>query len=237
MAKVVATIEARMGSSRLPGKVLKVAAGTPLLALMVERVRRSRYVDEVVVATTTMPGDDAIAELCQRLGIRAFRGSEDDVLGRVVEAGRSAGAETSVLLTGDCPLIDPVIVDHVVCAFLEASPHVQYASNVEVRSYPDGLDVQVLAWTTLEESSRLAHERPFREHVGWYIRRHPERYRRIDVVAPAGLANASLRLTLDSDEDYRRICRVFEALYPTKEDFSLVDVLKLLAEGESSQRP
>src|SRR4051812_29101977 len=111
VSRVVATIEARMGSSRLPGKVLMKAVDRPLLSLMVERVRRARYLDEVVVATTSAERDSVIADLCQAEGIAVFRGSEDDVLGRVVAAGRAHGAEVSVLLTGDCPLHDPFVID------------------------------------------------------------------------------------------------------------------------------
>src|SRR2546422_5760271 len=124
MGRIVATIEARMTSKRLPGKVLKPAVGRPMLELMVERARRSRYLDEVVVATTTNDTDEPVVEMCKRGGIACFRGSEDDVLQRVVDAGRAHQADVSVLLTGDCPLIDPVVIDKVVCAFVEARPHV-----------------------------------------------------------------------------------------------------------------
>lgn len=214
-----------MGSRRLPGKVLKEAVGRPLLELMVERARRSRYVDEVVVATSTAPADDAIVALCERAKIAHFRGSEEDVLGRVVAAQRHYGADTCVLLTGDCPLIDPLVVDHIVCAFLEATPLVHYASNCEVKSYPAGLDTQVVSLQTLEESSRLGLEPPYREHVGWYIRRHPDKYRRVDVVAPPGLSNPYLRITLDYPEDYERIRGIYEELYPHNPLFTTVDVL------------
>lgn len=229
--RTIATIEARMGSSRLPGKVLMPAVGRPLLSLMVERMRRARYVDEVVVATTTSSKDDAIAALCTAEAIPFFRGSEEDVLGRVVAAGREFGAEVSVLLTGDCPLNDPIVVDQHVCAFLAARPHVDYVANCEVRSYPHGLDMQILAWQTLAESATITEgqnaRRTFREHVGWYVRRHPERYRRLDVVAPPGLSNPAFRITLDYPEDYERIRAVYEALYPTNPCFSTVDVLDL----------
>lgn len=229
--RVVATIEARMGSSRLPGKVLKPAVGRPLLSLMVERVRRARYLDDVVVATTTSAKDDAIVDLCRSEAIPFFRGSEEDVLGRVVEAGRAFEAEVSVLLTGDCPLNDPLVIDQHVCAFLAAQPFVDYVANCEVRSYPHGLDMQVLAWRTLAGSADITAapgtKRSFREHVGWYVRRHPERYRRLDVLAPPGLSNPAFRITLDYPEDYERIRDVYEALYPTNPRFSTTDILAL----------
>jgi spore coat polysaccharide biosynthesis protein SpsF len=231
MPRVVATIEARMGSSRLPGKVLMPAVDRPLLSLMVERVRRARYLDEVVIATTTSSGDDVIVETCAREGIPFFRGSEEDVLGRVVAAGEAHGAQVSVLLTGDCPLHDPVVIDQHVCAFLAARPHVDYVANCEVRSYPHGLDLQVLAWRTLAESAAATAapgaRRSFREHVGWWVRRHPERYRRHDVVAPPGLSNPAFRITLDYREDYERIRDVYDALYPQDPRFTTADILEL----------
>ena len=225
MNRIVATIEARMGSSRLPGKVLKEAVGKPMLLLMVERTRRARYLDEVVVATTTNEKDEAIASLCRENNIPYFRGSEENVLERVVEAGREYKAEVSVLLTGDCPLIDPYVIDQNICAFLAAYPNVDYVANCEVRSYPHGLDVQVLTWKTLAETVEFATTEPFREHVGWYVRRHPERYRRLDIIAPPSLSNPFFRITLDYQEDYERIKAIFEELYPQNPQFTTVDIL------------
>jgi spore coat polysaccharide biosynthesis protein SpsF len=235
MTRVIATIEARMGSSRLPGKVLMKAVDRPLLSLMVERVRRARYVDEVVVATTTADRDAAIVDMCRAEGIVCFRGSEEDVLGRVVAAGREHGAEVSVLLTGDCPLHDPFVIDQHVTTFLAGRPHVDYVTNCEARSYAHGLDCQVLAWKTLAETAELtewtqpnaAGKRPFREHVGWYVRRHPERYRRFDVIAPPGLSNPYFRITLDYQEDYERIRDIYQALYPQDPRFTTSAMLAL----------
>jgi spore coat polysaccharide biosynthesis protein SpsF len=231
VTRIVATIEARMGSTRLPGKVLLEAAGRPLLAHMIERVRRARYVDEIVVATTTNGRDDAIMALCDRERVLAFRGSEEDVLGRVVAAAGHHHADICVLLTGDSPLIDPLVVDQHVVTFLAAQPHVDYVTNCEVSSYPVGLAVQVLAARTLAATAALTADHPptspFREHVGWYVRRHPERYRRLDVVAPPGLSNPHFRMTLDTPEDYRRIRTAFERLYPADPSFGTAALLEL----------
>jgi spore coat polysaccharide biosynthesis protein SpsF len=243
--RVIATIEARMGSSRLPGKVLMPAVGRPLLSLMVERVRRARYLDEVVVATTTSERDGVIAELCRAEGIAVHRGSEDDVLGRVVAAGREHRADVSVLLTGDCPLHDPLVIDQHVTAYLAARPHVDYVTNCEVRSYPHGLDCQVMAWKTLAESAELSADWPplpdgrrrFREHVGWYVRRHPERYRRLDVVAPPGLSNPYFRITLDHPADYERIREIYQTLYPSDPRFTTADMIALAQQRRWTEAP
>ena len=230
MPRIVATIEARTGSTRLPNKVLLETLSRPLLALMVDRLRRARYLDEIVIATTTATRDDAIVELGAREKVAVFRGSEDDVLGRVVGAATAHRADVCVLLTGDSPLIDPLIVDQHIVTFLSARPHVDYVTNCEVASYPVGLAVQVMTLKTLAESALLTagqNPGPFREHVGWYVRRHPERYRRLDVVAPPGLSNPHYRLTLDTAEDYRRIREVFETLYPQDPAFGTAALLEL----------
>lgn len=225
MTRIVATIEARMGSSRLPGKVLKEAVGKPMLLLMVERVRRARYLDEVVVATTDRDRDDEIVTVCEKHNISYFRGSEDNVLERVVEAGRQYQADVSVLLTGDCPLIDPYVIDQHICAFISAFPNVDCVTNCEVRSFPLGLDLIVLSWKTLAQTLQFATVEPFREHVGWYVRRHPEKYKRLDIIAPPGLSNPFFRITLDYPEDYDRIQAIFEALYPVNPEFTTIDIL------------
>src|SRR3954449_9621786 len=139
MERVVATIEARMTSSRLPGKVLLPARGRPLLELMVERLRRCRHLDEIVIATAVDASSDPLQQLAERLDIGCFRGSEDDVLARVLGAAEAYDADLIVELTGDCPLIDPALVDHVVDRFYEGGA--DYCANVLDRTYPLGFAV------------------------------------------------------------------------------------------------
>jgi spore coat polysaccharide biosynthesis protein SpsF len=206
------------------------AVGKPLLELMIERVRRSRYIDEVVVATTINANDDPIVDMCQQVGIVYFRGSEENVLERVVEAGRSQNATVSVLLTGDCPLIDPYVIDQCICAFLFSQPHIDYVTNAEVRSYPHGLDVQVIAWETLAQTLPTTDPGPFQEHVGWYVRRHAEQYKRQDIIAPPGMSNPYFRITLDYAEDYNRIVAIYSRLYPHSPDFTSADILAFASE-------
>lgn len=227
MVRIVATIEARMRSQRLPGKVLLPAAGRPLLEHMVERLSRASHLDGIVIATTTDPSCDDIEALAHRLGVLCYRGSEDDVLQRVLDAARATEADVIVETTGDCPLIDPGVVDRVVAAFLTAD--VDYCSNLLGHTYPPGMDVQVFRRVVLEEVARSTDDAVDHEHVSIYIYEHPERFRLLDV--PSGLdpSSALLRLTLDTPEDYVLIRTIIEELYPGKRSFDLADIFALVA--------
>ena len=216
-----------MTSSRLPGKVLLEAAGKPLLEHMVERLRRSRTLGEIVVATTAEASSDPIAALAQRLGIGCFRGSEDDVLGRVLGAAQAYDAELIVETTADCPLIDPNVLDLVVERFRDGD--VDYCSNTLERTYPRGLDVEVFPTAVLAEVAGLTDDPADREHVSIYIYEHPERYRLRSVVSERP-ETAELRLTVDTSDDYELIRAIFEALHPRDPAFGLDAILALLAE-------
>jgi spore coat polysaccharide biosynthesis protein SpsF len=220
------TIEARMGSSRLPGKVLKRAVGKPMLALMIERLKRVRNIDKIIVATTIKSADDPIVELAEGVGIDYYRGSEDDVLGRVLEAAQHHGIDLIVETTGDCPLIDPGTVDLVVETYLQSN--VDYCSNVLTRSYPIGMDTQVFATEILQDVAIRTNDPQDREHVSLYIYNHPELYKLKNVLSPPDLTASEWRLTLDTLEDYALIKTIFETLYPVKCDFSLADIFTLL---------
>src|SRR3954464_13192916 len=200
MERVVATIEARMTSSRLPGKVLLPALGKPLLELMVERLKRCRHLDAIVIATTEDASSDPLEELASRLGIGCFRGSEDDVLARVLGAAQAYDAELIVETTGDCPLIDPATVDLVISRFHEAG--VDYCANNLERTYPRGMDAQAFPTAVLAEVASLTDDPSDREHVSLYIYEHPERYR-LRNVASDRPESAELRLTVDTAEDYK----------------------------------
>jgi spore coat polysaccharide biosynthesis protein SpsF len=159
----VATIEARMTSSRLPGKILKGFNRKTALGRLVERARKAKLVDEVVVATTTNPQDDAVESWARKVGISIYRGSEEDVLLRVLEAARFYKADIIVELTGDCPLLDPVLIDQVIDAYLEGD--FDYVSNNKERSFARGFDVQVFSRDVLEEVNRLTDDPADHEHV------------------------------------------------------------------------
>ncbi|WP_207205300.1 cytidylyltransferase domain-containing protein [Methanolobus psychrotolerans] len=222
----MATIEARMTSTRLPGKVLKPIMGYPVLELLIERLQRSEYLDEIIVATTTNDTDEPIIALCDKLNIKYFRGSEEDVLIRVLDAAKSVSADIIVEITGDCPFVDPNIVDEYIQVFLNGD--YDYVSNTIDRSYPIGFDVQVFPVSILEEVNTLTSDPVDHEHVSIYIYEHPERYRLKNMESDEEVYWPDLAVTLDTQEDYELIGRIFEELYPHNPEFSASDVVKLL---------
>lgn len=224
--KTVATIEARMTSRRLPGKVLLPAAGRPMLAHLIERLKRVPTIDAIVVATTGNTADDPVAQLAQAEGVGCYRGSENDVMSRVLEAAESASAEVIVEITGDCPLIDPMVIDQTVRLYRHND--CDYASNVQVRSYPMGMDTQVFATSTLRRSFEMTDDPWVREHVTPHIRRNPQLFRQVTLVAPAELTWPELGLVLDEPDDYVLLRRILEHFAETKPLFDCRDVIELL---------
>jgi len=226
--RIVATIEARMTSSRLPGKVLMEAAGKPMLAHMIERLKRVPSLDGIVVATTGNATDAPVVELADRLGVGCFRGSEDDVLARVLGAARAHDVDVIVEMTGDCPLIDPALVEDCIQGYLAAG--VDYVSNVLERTYPRGMDTQVFATDILADVAARTDDPEDHEHVSLYIYNHPEIYTLKNMPGPPELTDPGLGLPLDTPEDLELIRRIFEALYPDNPAFTLADVLALLVD-------
>jgi spore coat polysaccharide biosynthesis protein SpsF len=224
--RIIATIEARMTSSRLPGKVLLQSAGKPMLAHMIERLRRVPSLSGIVVATTVNQADDPIVALANQLGVGVWRGSEDDVLARVLDAAQAYQADVIVETTGDCPLLDPEIVE--ACIDEWRSAKVDYVSNVLKRTYPIGMDTQVFKTDVLADVAKRTSDPVDHEHVSLYIYRHPKLYSLKNVAAPPELTDPDLRLTLDTKDDYLVIDSVFDALYRNKPGFCLADILEFL---------
>ncbi len=224
--RILATIEARMTSSRLPGKVLLPAAGKPLLAHMVERLRDVPTLDGIVIATTTNATDDPLVALAAELNVLSFRGSEDDVLTRVLGAARHHGADVIVETTGDCPAIDPEICEHVIQTYLNGPW--DYVSNVLEITYPIGMDVQVFSTDVLADTATRTHDPLDHEHVSLFIYRHPELYSLYNVAAPDALRAPHLEITLDTEADYQLIRTIFDKLYPENPAFRLPDILSFL---------
>lgn len=206
--RVVAIVQARMSSTRLPGKTLMSLGGRTVLANVVARLQRASRIDAVVVATTTESIDDPIVAEATRLGVPVFRGSRDDVLSRYLGAAQAHRADIVVRITADCPLIEPTVIDRVIQALLDhASP---YATNSAVRSYPRGLDVEAFTLGALEEAAAEADNPEDREHVTLYFHRHPERFRLTNVVGDEDAS--SHRWTLDTEEDLRFLQEFFAAV-------------------------
>ncbi len=215
-----------MTSSRLPGKALVSIAGKPALEHMIERVRRAKLLDDIVVATSVEATDDAIESLAERLGVVCFRGSKHDLMGRVVAAAHAAEAKILVRLTADCVAIDPAIIDLAVESYRQGDA--DYVSTHLELSYPFGMDVEVLATALLERVDGLTDDPKDREHVTWYIYNTPGFCRMKNLAAPPELSAPQYHLALDTAEDYEVLRAVFEALYPTDPEFGLGDILVLL---------
>lgn len=239
--KVVATIEARTGSSRLPAKVLRPILGEPMLGRIVERVKRSRRVDEIVVATTTLEPDLTIVDLAARYGVSSYRGSEDDLLDRLFGAVEQSRADVLVSLTGDNPFIDPQLIDDMVDLLLDgggidyvASTHMQHADCWEAeRTFPTGVSAQVLYADMVREQHREVTD-PAVRCMGLYsvYNRADGRYRRHGMDASgryAGWRHPELRMTVDTPEDFELATRVYEALYPGNPAFSTEQAIALIA--------
>ncbi len=224
--KIVAIVEARMTSNRLPGKVLLPIGGIPALELLVSRLRQSKHIDAICVATTINAADDVIVALAQKLDISFFRGSESDVLGRVLGAAQSMSADIIVEITGDCPFVDPELVDRGVEEFF--AKDLDYASNTINATYPNGFDIQVFPTAVLAEVDMLTDDPVDRTHVSYYIYMHPEKYRLHNWVADEASTGPQLRMTLDEDSDYRALLTVFDALSGENPNFSARDVVQYL---------
>ena len=214
--------QARMTSTRLPGKVLMEVNGRSLIEIQLARLARAAHADRVIVATTTNAADDPIVALAERLGAGVHRGSEHDVLARYHGAAADAGATTIVRVTADCPLIDPAVVDRVIARFAEGD--VDYASSSLVRTYPRGLDVEAFSFAALDEAHAEAVDPAEREHVTPFLYLRPERYRLANVPYEGPDASRH-RWTVDTPEDFELIRRMLEAL---PEGFTLADALALI---------
>jgi len=221
----LALIQARMGSSRFPGKVLEDLCGRPMLWHVVNRVGKARSLDKVVVATTDGAVDDPIAQFCEREGIVCFRGSEQDVLDRFYRAAEANAADVVVRITADCPLIDPAVIDKVVARFERGD--CDYASNALRYTYPDGLDTEVFSFAALERAWREARKPSEREHVTPYLR--TDGFRAVNVESELPVSPAQYRWTVDHPQDLQFVRGVYEA-FSANGDFGFQEVFDLLKE-------
>lgn len=225
---ILAILQARYSSRRLPGKVMKPLLGRPMLARQIERLRRSNCIDRLIVATSHENSDDPIGELCEKLGVDCYRGDLNDVLDRVYHAAKEFSDENScdhvIRLTADCPIADPRLIDQLVAFHLRGQ--YDYSSNCLEPTFPDGLDAEVMTFAALEEAWMEARQPDHLEHVTPFIYSQPERYKLGSFKQDDDLSD--LRWTVDEPADFAFVKRVFGALYPKNPDFGTSDLLDLL---------
>lgn len=224
--KVVASIEARVGSTRLPGKVIKEIIGKPMLELMIERVKKAHFIDEIVVATSINPRDDAIEGLTGRLKVKCFRGSEDDVLDRVLNAVKKCNGEHIVELWGDTPLIDPLIIDAAIQYYFQNN--FDCVATCLKKAFPWGVSLLMFPTRILEEVSLITNDLVDRENVSNYIYEHPDRYKIGHLPCPPELNRPEIRLTVDELPDFELVKTIFENLKPSNPFFSTLDIIKFM---------
>lgn len=212
-----------MGSTRLPGKVLKKIGSKTLLGILIERAKKSKSADKIIVATTENPGDEKIADEARSFGADCFRGSENDVLDRYYQAAKKFGADIVVRITGDCPLMDPKVIDQVIGFYEKNEGDFDYVSNVHPPTFPDGMDVEVFSFKALEQSWKDAKLVSEREHVTQYMAKNPAIFRIGNVAYKQDVS--AMRLTVDTAEDFELTKNIFENFSGI--DFTLEDILEL----------
>ncbi len=235
MSKIGCIIQARMGSTRLPGKVMKDLEGEPVLYHVIERVKQSKLIDEIIIATTTHERDDVIVEEAKRNEVKCFRGSEENVLSRYYHSADKNDIETIVRITSDCPLIDPEIMDEIIEFYLghDYKLVTNAGSDLEKRTYPRGMDTEVFSFKLIEEAFKNATEKYEKEHVTPYIYENHE-YEIYYYKNETDLSE--YRLTLDTKEDFDLIKKIYDELYRGKHDFYLEEIVKKLKEEPSLKK-
>ncbi len=221
---ILGVLQARTSSSRMPGKVMAPILQEPMIWRQIERIRRARSLDKLVVATSEEPSDDGLAGFLLGRGMTVYRGELNDVLGRFAACAEAWGPTHVVRMTADCPLIEPRLIDAVVALALEN--RAAYATNFEPRTYPDGLDVEVMTAEALATAHREASETYDREHVTPFLRNRPQRFPQGSLVQATDLG--ALRWTVDRPEDFAFVRAVYEALYTDDPDFGMEEILDLL---------
>ncbi|OYD97822.1 spore coat protein [Nostoc sp. 'Peltigera membranacea cyanobiont' 210A] len=221
---ILAILQARFSSSRFRGKVLKPILGVPMLALQIERIKRAKLIDYLLVATSKDVTDDAIENLCININVGCYRGNLEDVLDRFYQAAKLNSPEHIVRLTGDCPLADPELIDEVIKFYLTGD--FDYASNALEPTYPDGLDVEICRFKCLEQAWKEAKLPSQREHVTPFINQQPHLFH---IGVYKNNSNLShLRWTVDEQLDFDLIANIYEALYPNNPKFATQDILDFL---------
>ncbi len=229
--KIAAIIQARTSSTRLPGKVLKELpynSGITCLEQVIRRLKKSKRLNEIIIATTEEKEDDEIIDITKKEDVKYFRGSKENVLSRYYFAAKENNIDLIVRITSDCPCIDAQIVDVIINEHLKTN--VDYTSNSLMRTYPHGLDVEVFNFNSLEKAYKNATKDYEREHVTPYINRNPQIFKINEIKAPKELYAPDIRVTLDTEEDYVLLCAVYDYLYPKNKYFNAYDIVNLFNE-------
>ncbi len=226
MKKIIVIIQARMGSTRLSEKVMKTLCGKTVLAHDIERVKQSKNIDDIVIATTINSNDDIIVEEALKCGVKVFRGSEEDVLSRYYFAAKENNTDIIIRITSDCPLIDPIILDEIIKFYLNNDYEVvtNASSDLSQRTYPRGLDIEIFSFNILEQAYNNAKEKYQREHVTPYIYENSNKI----YYFKNPINYSKYRWTLDTEEDLKLISKIYEYLYKGKHDFYLKDIINLM---------
>lgn len=224
---VIAIVQARTGSSRLPNKVIKKILDKPMLILMLERLKEVKEIDKIIVATTELKEDDIIEKIVKSIQIEVFRGSELDCLDRYYKAAKKFNGEIILKITADCPLLDPKIVKKIVKYFLVNKKKFDYVSNVRPPTFPDGMDVEIFTFESLKKAWKDSDKPIEREHTTTYIHSKPEIFRIGNIVNKSDQFS-SFRLTVDYEEDFSLVKKIYEELYNKDKIFSLKKIINLL---------
>jgi len=222
---ILAILQARLSSTRLPKKILKPVLGKSMILRQIERLQRSKQIGKLVVATSNELSDDPLELLCRENNIQCFRGSLDNVLDRYYQAASMHNPDYVVRLTADCPLADPAVIDDVISFYMAGN--YDYASNAVSPTFPDGLDIEVFKFSCLEQAWKEAQLSSEHEHVTPYIYNNPQKFKLGNFENTIDLSH--LRWTVDEPEDFEFVTKVYESLYPINPEFSMNDILDLLS--------
>lgn len=223
-SRITVIIQVRVGSQRLPKKVLKKILGKPMILYVLKRVKRIKNIEQIMIATTIQKEDDIIVKIAKENGIAVFRGSEIDVLDRYYNCAKKFNADPIIRITSDCPLIDPFLVDDILEFYMKHN--FDYVSNTIVPTYPDGLDIEIFSFKTLENAAINAKMRSEREHVSPYIKNHPEKFKLFNYKNENDLSN--YRWTVDEEEDLLFVRKIYSKMKPDVV-FKYQKILELLS--------
>jgi len=224
--KIVAIIQARMGSTRLPGKSMEDLAGKPLVWRFLERVKRAKKLDEIILATTTKPEDDVLVGVAEDIGVKTFRGSENDLVDRYYQAAKLHKADFVVRACADDPVIEPGEIDRIIEEHLKGeNDFSSNTHNINGNMYPDGLGCEVMSFETLEELWRVTEDPSHREHPHTYFYDNPDKYTIGTIQCPEAFRRPDLVLDVNTPDELAYLRAIFEYWYPKKNDFHITDVI------------